>query len=163
MNYDELYMIEKDSYDMHLNLEATMYSVIQALTEGIRNLPNGKGITELKVAAADLGKRTAKIVEDSGLPTDCAPFDNAFLNRMADEELIEPEDAGYYSEECYEDCDDFYDYDDDYEDDYDDFFDDTDGDCTLTEKGVKDVLKMARGLTDCCRFLLHVVETHLPE
>ena len=144
---NKLYLIHEEDYVKHIDEGMVLYTVLKEITHRVSKLPAEHGNKEL-AGLVDLSARADRLAEmiyrTWGIPASYAyTFNRANLAFLMENELIAPEDAGYYACDdtcccqcgcCCDNCD-LYDDDEDYDgEDYDDEdYDDYDEDEDETE------------------------------
>ena len=143
---NKLYLIHEEDYVKHIDEGMVLYTMLKEITHGVSKLPSERGNKALIDLAARADRLAEKIYRTWGIPASYVyTFNHANLAFLMENELIAPEDAGYYACDdtcccqcgcCCDNCDlydddeeyDGEDYDDeDYDDeDYDDYDDDED-------------------------------------
>ena len=136
---NKLYLIHEEDYVKHIDEGMVLYTVLKEITHRVSKLPTEHGNKAL-AGLVDLSARADRLAEmiyrTWGIPASYAyTFNRANLAFLMENELIAPEDAGYYACDdtcccqcgcCCDNCD-LYDDDEDYDDeDYDDYDKDED-------------------------------------
>ena len=144
---NKLYLIHEEDYVKHIDEGMVLYTVLKEITHRVSKLPadhGNKALTGLVDLAARADRLAEMIYRTWGIPASYAyTFNRANLAFLMENELIAPEDAGYYACDdacccqcgcCCDNCD-LYDDDEDYDgEDYDDEdYDDYDEDEDETE------------------------------
>ena len=135
---NKLYLIREEDYVKHIDEAMVLYTMLKDITGRISELPSGCVDKELTGYAERADRLAEKIYRTWGIVASYAyTFDRANLAFLMENELITPEDAGYYACDdtcccqcgcCCDNCD-LYDDDEDFDDeDYDEDFDDYDED-----------------------------------
>ena len=145
---NKLYLIHEEDYVKHMDEGMVLYTVLKEITHRVSKLPADHGNKAL-AGLIDLSARADRLAEmiyrTWGIPASYAyTFNRANLAFLMENELIAPEDAGYYACDdtcccqcgcCCDNCDlydDEEDY-DDYDEDEDDDEDETDVDDNFAE------------------------------
>ena len=124
---NKLYLIHEEDYVKHIDEGMVLYTMLKEITHGVSKLPSELGNKALIDLAARADRLAEKIYRTWGIPASYVyTFNHANLAFLMENELIAPEDAGYYACDdtcccqcgcCCDNCD-LYDDDEDY-DDYD--------------------------------------------
>ena len=135
--YHEHYLIHKDDYIKHIDEKLMLYSFVKQLTHHIAKLkPTNANVSIKKMAGAYI-LAADKLFDSWGIPSSYLVFgEESDLAELMENELIAPEDAGYYpvdddeDDNCDFECrcgcccgccpDEYYDEDED-DEDIDDF------------------------------------------
>ena len=138
---NKLYLIHEEDYVKHIDEGMVLYTMLKEITHGVSKLPSELGNKALIDLAARADRLAEKIYRTWGIPASYVyTFNHANLAFLMENELIAPEDAGYYACDdtcccqcgcCCDNCD-LYDDDEDY-DDYDEDEDATDVDDNFAE------------------------------
>ncbi|MDY4037962.1 MAG: hypothetical protein SOY49_00830 [Prevotella sp.] len=141
---NKLYLIHEEDYVKHFDEGMVLYTMLKEITHGVSKLPSERGNKALIDLAARADRLAEKIYRTWGIPASYVyTFNHANLAFLMENELIAPEDAGYYACDdtcccqcgcCCDNCD-LYDDDEEYDgEDYDDEdYDDYDEDEDETE------------------------------
>ena len=141
---NKLYLIHEEDYVKHIDEGMVLYTMLKEITHGVSKLPSERGNKALIDLAARADRLAEKIYRTWGIPASYVyTFNHANLAFLMENELIAPEDAGYYACDdtcccqcgcCCDNCD-LYDDDEEYDgEDYDDEdYDDYDEDEDETE------------------------------
>ena len=148
---NKLYLIHEEDYVKHIDEGMVLYTMLKEITHGVSKLPSERGNKALIDLAARADRLAEKIYRTWGIPASYVyTFNHANLAFLMENELIAPEDAGYYACDdtcccqcgcCCDNCDlydddeeyDGEDYDDEDYDDYDDDEDETEVDDNFAE------------------------------
>lgn len=148
---NKLYLIHEEDYVKHIDEGMVLYTMLKEITHGVSKLPSERGNKALIDLAARVDRLAEKIYRTWGIPASYVyTFNHANLAFLMENELIAPEDAGYYACDdtcccqcgcCCDNCDlydddeeyDGEDYDDEDYDDYDDDEDETEVDDNFAE------------------------------
>ena len=138
---NKLYLIHEDDYFKHIDEGMVLYTMLRDITHRISKMPTDHGDKALVDLAARADRFAEKIYRTWGIPASYVyTFNRANLAFLMENELIAPEDAGYYTCDdtcccqcgcCCDNCD-LYDEDEDY-DDYDEDEDESDVDDNFAE------------------------------
>lgn len=136
---NKLYLIHEEDYVKHFDEGMVLYTMLKEITHGVSKLPSERGNKALIDLAARADRLAEKIYRTWGIPASYVyTFNHANLAFLMENELIAPEDAGYYACDdtcccqcgcCCDNCD-LYDDDEEYDgedyddEDYDDYDDD---------------------------------------
>ena len=135
---NKLYLIHEEDYVKHIDEGMVFYTMLKEITHGVSKLPSERGTKALIDLAARADRLAEKIYRTWGIPASYVyTFNHANLAFLMENELIAPEDAGYWTcdDICCCQCGcccDLYDDDEDY-DDYDEDEDETDVDDNFAE------------------------------
>ena len=123
------YLIHEDDYIRHINEKVMLYSFVKQLTHHIGKMKPIRGNESLIKMAKCYDTAAENLFNSWGIPKSYLVFDNKEdLAELMENELIEPEEAGYFfcDDECCcgncECCCEAEDYDDDEEIDEDESF-----------------------------------------
>ena len=123
------YLIHEDDYIRHINEKVMLYSFVKQLTHHIGKMKPIRGNESLIKMAKCYDTAAENLFSSWGIPKSYLVFDNKEdLAELMENELIEPEEAGYFfcDDECCcgncECCCEAEDYDDDEEIDEDENF-----------------------------------------
>ena len=123
------YLIHEDDYIRHINEKVMLYSFVKQLTHHIGKMKPIRGNESLIKMAKCYDTAAENLFNSWGIPKSYLVFDNKEdLAELMENELIEPEEAGYFfcDDECCcgncECCCEDEDYDDDEEIDEDENF-----------------------------------------
>lgn len=123
------YLIHEDDYIRHIDEKVMLYSFVKQLTHHVAKLTPNRGNQNLIKMAKYYDTATENLFNSWGIPKSYLVFDNKEdLAVLMENELIEPEDAGYFAcdgECCCGDCEcccQTEDYDEDEENDEDEDF-----------------------------------------
>ena len=148
---NKLYLIHEEDYVKHIDEGMVLYTMLKEITHRVSKLPTVPGNKALVDLAARAGRLAEMIYRTWGIPASYAyTFNRANLAFLMENELIAPEDAGYYACDdtcccqcgcCCANCDlcdddedyDGEDYDDEDYDNYDEAEDETDVDDNFAE------------------------------
>ena len=124
---NEMYMIHGEDYINHIHNQIHLYTMVKQMSFRIRHLAPNRGSKELSKMAECFDSVAEGIFKSMGIPKSYIFFGNEDdLAELMENELIAPEDAGYYpiddedecdGECCCGDCDGCCVYDDEDEDD----------------------------------------------
>ena len=135
---NKLYLIHEEDYVKHIDEGMVFYTMLKEITHGVSKLPSERGTKALIDLAARADRLAEKIYRTWGIPASYVyTFNHANLAFLMENELIAPEDAGYWTcdDICCCQCGcccDLYNDDEDY-DDYDEDEDETDVDDNFAE------------------------------
>ena len=148
---NKLYLIHEEDYVKHIDEGMVLYTMLKEITHRVSKLPTVPGNKALVDLAARADRLAEMIYRTWGIPASYAyTFNRANLAFLMENELIAPEDAGYYACDdtcccqcgcCCDNCDlcdddedyDGEDYDDEDYDNYDETEDETDVDDNFAE------------------------------
>ena len=148
---NKLYLIHEEDYVKHIDEGMVLYTMLKEITHRVSKLPTVPGNKALVDLTARADRLAEMIYRTWGIPASYAyTFNRANLAFLMENELIAPEDAGYYACDdtcccqcgcCCDNCDlcdddedyDGEDYDDEDYDNYDEAEDETDVDDNFAE------------------------------
>ena len=148
---NKLYLIHEEDYVKHIDEGMVLYTMLKEITHRVSKLPTVPGNKALVDLAARADRLAEMIYRTWGIPASYAyTFNRANLAFLMENELLAPEDAGYYACDdtcccqcgcCCDNCDlcdddedyDGEDYDDEDYDNYDEAEDETDVDDNFAE------------------------------
>ena len=106
---NEMYLIHGEDYIKHIEEKAILYSMLKQVACKVAKLPSNRGNKNLSVLAKKTEKIADKMFRSWGIPASYLyTGDSDMLAALMENELITPEDAGYYpiddEYECDGDC-----------------------------------------------------------
>jgi len=106
---NEHYLIHKEDYLNHIHKQIHLYTMIKQMSFHIKHLPSNRGSKELSKMAECFDSIAESMFKSMGIPKSYIFFgDESALTELMENELIAPEDAGYYpiddEYECDGDC-----------------------------------------------------------
>ena len=106
---NEMYLIHGEDYIKHIEEKAILYSMLKQVACKVAKLPSNRGNKNLSVLAKKTEKIADKMFCSWGIPAIYLyTGDSDMLAALMENELIAPEDAGYYpiddEYECDGDC-----------------------------------------------------------
>ena len=127
---NEIYMIHEEDYLRHIDEKLELYTMLKQLIDDVNALPESEATENVRNTAAFYEDLCDIMFDGWGIPYSyMMDGDPDALSELMENELITPEDAGYYTDDEY---DEFYEY-----DSYDEIVDVS-----------KDILKAVKRLTD---------------
>ncbi len=94
---NEMYLIQREDYIKHIDEKVQMYGFVKQLVHGISKLPATKGNKAVKEMAVIYGKIIEEQFASWGIPGSyLVTGDAEELTELMENELIEPEEAGFY-------------------------------------------------------------------
>ncbi len=109
---NNLYLIHEDDYIKHIDEKVFLYSLVKQLTHHVARLAPNRGSKKISNMAKCYDTAAEKMFRSWGIPVSYLVFDNKDdLATLMENELIEPEEAGYYAcdgERCFEFCESYY-------------------------------------------------------
>ena len=109
---NNVYLIHEDDYIKHIDEKVILYSLVKQLTHHIARLAPNRGSKKISDMAKCYNAAAEKMFRSWGIPVSYLVFDSKDdLATLMENELIKPEDAGYYAcdgERCCEFCDGYY-------------------------------------------------------
>ena len=116
---NKVYLIHEDDYIKHIEEKAALYSMLKQIACKVAKLPSNRGNKNLSVLTKKAETIADKMFRSWGIPASYLyTGDSDKLAMLMENELIEPEEAGYFfcDDECccgnYECCCESEDYDD---------------------------------------------------
>lgn len=102
MNNDKLYLLSEEDYIKHINEKVYLYSLVKQLTHHIGKLSPNRGTKTLSDMAKHYGASAEKLFRSWGIPMSYLVFaEKDDLATVMENELIEPEDAGYFCDDSF--------------------------------------------------------------
>ena len=106
---NEMYLIHKDDYINHIDNQIRLYVMVKQLAVNIKRLAPNRGSKKITDMANHYNAIAESMFKNLGIPKSYILFgDEASLAELMENELIAPEDAGYYpiddEYECDGDC-----------------------------------------------------------
>lgn len=143
MNNETCYLIHEDDYLKHIEDKTALYSMLCQLAYSVRALPDCPFTQQVKKLADAYDISADEHFKSWGIPRSYHKTgDVDDLSELMDNELIEPEDAGYYTG----DDGDVFEYDDDYD-----------------EPDVAELLRVSKELSGVSAHLLECIGDMMPE
>ena len=103
---NEHYLIHKDDYVKHINEKVMLYSFVKQLAHHVTKMKMTPANEHICKMAKHFYIEADKMFDSWGIPGSYLVFgDESDLAELMENELIAPEDAGYYP--CDDECDDF--------------------------------------------------------
>lgn len=100
---NKMYLIHEDDYIKHIEEKAILYSMMKQIACKVTKLPSNRGNKKLTAIAKKSEAIADSMFRSWGLPASYLyTGDSDKLALLMENELIEPEDAGYYA--CDGDC-----------------------------------------------------------
>ena len=116
---NEMYLIHKDDYLNHIDNQLRLYVMVKQLALNIKRLAPNRGSKKISDMANNYNAIAESLFKSLGIPKSYILFgDEASLAELMENELIAPEDAGYFAcegERCCEMCSCDCDKEDDFE------------------------------------------------
>ena len=103
---NNVYLIHEDDYIKHINEKVMLYSFVKQLTHHLVRMKLTRETEGVARMAKNFDIAAENLFDSWGIPKSYLVFDNKEdLAELMENELIAPEDAGYYP--CDDECDDF--------------------------------------------------------
>lgn len=103
---NNLYLIHKDDYLTHIDNQIHFYVMVKQLAINIKRLAPNRGSKKLDKMAETFNSIAESMFKSLGIPKSYILFgDEDGLTELTENELIAPEDAGYYP--CDDECESF--------------------------------------------------------
>ena len=96
---DDIFLIHLDDYIRHIDDKLALYAMLRQMEAAISKLPKCGDTAEVRKRMEVFSSKIKEMWEDWNIPTRyliSGELDD--LNDVMDDELMEPEDAGYYCE-----------------------------------------------------------------
>lgn len=98
---EKLYLIHEDDYIKHINEKIALYSMVKQLTHQIARLAPNRGNKALANMSKAFERAAGDMFHSWGIPVSYLMSDNYDdLAELMENELIEPEEAGYFPCDC---------------------------------------------------------------
>jgi len=106
---NEMYLIHGEDYIKHIEEKTILYSMLKQIACKVAKLPSNRGNKNLSVLAKKTERIADKMFLSWGIPASyLCTADSDMLADLMENELIAPEDAGYYpindEDECGGEC-----------------------------------------------------------
>lgn len=103
---NEMYLIHKDDYINHIDNQIHLYSMVKQLTHHINRLAPNRGSKKISDMAKHYNALAESMFKNLGISKSYILFgDEDALTELMENELIAPEDAGYYPIDDEDECD----------------------------------------------------------
>ena len=103
---NEMYLIHKDDYINHIDNQIRLYVMVKQLAVNIKRLAPNRGSKKITDMANHYNAIAESMFKNLGIPKSYILFgDEDALAELMENELIAPEDAGYYPIDDEDDCD----------------------------------------------------------
>ena len=103
---NKVYLIHEDDYIKHIEEKAALYSMLKQIACKVAKLPSNRGNKNLSVLTKKAETIADKMFRSWGIPASYLyTGDSDKLAVLMENELIEPEEAGYYPIDDEDDCD----------------------------------------------------------
>ena len=94
---NEMYLIHKDDYINHIDNQLRLYVMVKHLALNIKRLAPNRGSKKISDMANNYNALAESMFKSLGIPKSYMLFgDEKALAELMENELIAPEDAGYY-------------------------------------------------------------------
>lgn len=104
---NEMYLIHGEDYIKHIEEKTILYSMLKKIACKVAKLPSNRGNKNLSVLAKKTERIADKMFRSWGIPASYLyTADSDMLADLMENELIAPEDAGYYPIDDEDECDD---------------------------------------------------------
>lgn len=102
MENEKMYLIHEDDYLRHIDEKLELYAMPRQLIHTVRKQPTCPPNAIARYAAETYAEKCEQLFKSWGIPESyLVSGDTDELIDLMDNELIEPEDAGYYTEDDY--------------------------------------------------------------
>ncbi len=99
---NEMYLIHGEDYIAHINDKIRLFSMLKQMTHMVGKLPVNEHTKDVIVLAKRFGTKNEEMFRTWGIPGTYLVYGNeADLEDLMENELIAPEDAGYF---CCDEC-----------------------------------------------------------
>ena len=103
---NEMYLIHGEDYIKHIEEKTILYSMLKQIACKVAKLPSNRGNKNLSVLAKKTERIADKMFRSWGIPASyLCTADSDMLADLMENELIAPEDAGYYPIDDEDECD----------------------------------------------------------
>ena len=103
---NEMYLIHKDDYTNHIDNQIRLYVMVKQLAINIKRLAPNRGSKKISDMANNYNAIAESMFKSLGIPKSYILFgDEDALTELMENELIAPEDAGYYPIDDEDECD----------------------------------------------------------
>ena len=103
---NEMYLIHKDDYINHIDNQLRLYVMVKHLALNIKHLAPNRGSKKISDMAKNYNAIAESMFKSLGVPKSYMLFgDEDALAELMENELIAPEDAGYYPIDDEDECD----------------------------------------------------------
>lgn len=103
---NEMYLIHKDDYINHIDNQLHLYVMVKQLALNIKRLAPNRGSKKISDMANHYNAIAESMFKSLGIPKSYMLFgDEEALAELMENELIAPEDAGYYPIDDEDECD----------------------------------------------------------
>ena len=103
---NEMYLIHKDDYIKHIDNQLRLYVMVKHLALNIKHLAPNRGSKKISDMAKNYNAIAESMFKSLGVPKSYMLFgDEDALAELMENELIAPEDAGYYPIDDEDECD----------------------------------------------------------
>lgn len=161
MENEKMFLIHEDDYIRHIDEKLELYAMLRQAASAVKKLPDSKANKEAKRIAGIYSDRALAMYDGWGIPDRyliTADMDD--LCELMENELIEPEEAGYYPDDGDCPCCDGERCCDYAEGVAQDFFNDYEQDETSS---LSELLRVSRELTNVAAHLLGCIGDLMPE
>lgn len=100
MENEKMYLIHEEDYIRHIDEKLELYAMLRQTASAVKKLPDSKANKEAKRIAGIFSDRAKAMYDGWGIPDRyliTADMDD--LCELMENELIEPEEAGYYPDD----------------------------------------------------------------
>ena len=118
---NKVYLIHEDDYIKHIEEKAALYSMLKQIACKVAKLPSNRGNKNLSVLTKKAETIADKMFRSWGIPASYLyTGDSDKLAMLMENELIEPEEAGYFfcDDECCCEAEEYDDEDDETDEDF---------------------------------------------
>ena len=101
---DKIFMIHLDDYIRHIDDKLMLYAMLRQMEAVISKLPDCRAVKQVREQMAAFSPKVEELWDGWNIPKRyLVSGELGDLHDVMDEELMEPEDAGYYCTGSYED------------------------------------------------------------
>ena len=110
MENEKMYLIHEDDYIRHIDEKLELYAMLRQMASAVKKLPETKSTADAKRTAEIFSTKALMLYEGWGIPDRyLITADTVDLREVMENELCEPEDAGYIPDDgdcpcCGERC-----------------------------------------------------------
>lgn len=99
---NKLYLISEEDYIKHMEEKAILYSMLKQVASRVKKLPSNRGNKNLSMLTKKAEMTADTMFHSWGIPVSYLyTGDPDMLSAIMENELIEPEDAGYFCDDSF--------------------------------------------------------------
>lgn len=100
---DNVYLIHQDDYIRHIDDKVTLYAMLHQLESAVAKLPDCWETADVRSMMETFASEIQELWDGWNIPARyLVTGDEDDLSELMEDELMEPEDAGYFCEESYD-------------------------------------------------------------